>query len=95
MAAITITAPTEIEARDGGAGGAGCNSHQKPVCCNGILGCTVQIVGSGCVSGSCCYKTMPLMNVLPFLRTYSFPDSNTNNKDTFINIQALDCVNLG
>jgi hypothetical protein len=34
-----------------------CNNNQKFVCCNGILGCAVSILGLGCGGQSYCCET--------------------------------------
>ena len=59
--------PTEMEARTGGGGGGGkgktcSNSNAKQVCCNGLLSCVVQVLGSGCTSGGayCCTTDAPV-----------------------------------
>ncbi|EXK76330.1 hypothetical protein FOQG_18926 [Fusarium oxysporum f. sp. raphani 54005] len=62
MAVVAIAAPAEIEARGGGGSGGGssggsCNNNQQQVCCNGILGCTVNILGNNCGGNSLCCDT--------------------------------------
>ncbi|CAM1511939.1 Fc.00g094520.m01.CDS01 [Cosmosporella sp. VM-42] len=54
MAVAAIAAPADIEVRTGSST---CNSNQKQVCCNGILGCAVQVLGVGCSGGSYCCET--------------------------------------
>ncbi|KAF4470745.1 hydrophobin 3 precursor [Fusarium albosuccineum] len=62
MAATAIAAPAEVEARTGGggggSGGGSCSStHNKQVCCNGLLSCAVQVIGSNCNSNAYCCST--------------------------------------
>ncbi|KAJ3546283.1 hypothetical protein NM208_g1633 [Fusarium decemcellulare] len=63
MAIAALAAPTELEARTGGGSGGGgstntCSSTgQKQVCCNGILACVVQVLGTQCSSDAYCCKT--------------------------------------
>ncbi|KAK8115723.1 hypothetical protein PG984_012225 [Apiospora sp. TS-2023a] len=61
-----IAAPPAMEAADlairtdGGSGGSTktCNADTKQVCCDGILGCVVQLLGSTCSNnGAYCCKT--------------------------------------
>ncbi|KAK3314597.1 hypothetical protein B0H66DRAFT_605544 [Apodospora peruviana] len=76
IAMTTAAAPAEVEARNGGS--PSCNTDQKAVCCNTIVGAVlcdvVNILSTGtCSAGSyCCSTDAPL--------------------GAFINIQALNCV---
>ncbi|KAM5341197.1 hypothetical protein ACJ41O_015306 [Fusarium nematophilum] len=56
MAATAFAAPSDIEARTGGKGGS-CSVNTKQVCCNGILNCAVQVIGSQCNNQAYCCKT--------------------------------------
>ncbi|KAI1780920.1 hypothetical protein F4818DRAFT_397223 [Hypoxylon cercidicola] len=54
LAAVAIAAPSEVMARTEGS----CTSSvQKQVCCNGLLNCVVQIIGSTCTSQTYCCDT--------------------------------------
>ncbi|KAH7231155.1 hypothetical protein BKA59DRAFT_536371 [Fusarium tricinctum] len=56
MAVAVIAAPSDIEAR--GSSSSSCNSKtHKQVCCNGLLSCTVQVLGSNCNNDAYCCKT--------------------------------------
>ncbi|KAI1395484.1 hydrophobin 3 precursor [Hypoxylon fuscum] len=61
LAAVATAVPTEIQARTGGDGGNSCNnSQQAQVCCNGLLNCLVQVIGSQCTGQAyCCSTTEP------------------------------------
>ncbi|KAM0246028.1 hypothetical protein ACHAP5_004999 [Fusarium lateritium] len=55
--AIAAPAPADIEARTGGGNTSVCSAKAKQVCCNGILSCTVQVLGGTCGGNSYCCKT--------------------------------------
>ncbi|SPJ70312.1 uncharacterized protein FTOL_00040 [Fusarium torulosum] len=61
MATVAIAAPSpaDIEARTGHGGGNTpvCSAKAKQVCCNGLLSCTVQVLGGNCGGNSYCCKT--------------------------------------
>ncbi|AEO68359.1 9ef70d6f-cade-4268-ac66-eeb11ad2aab3 [Thermothielavioides terrestris] len=40
-----------------GSGSSGCDNHQQAVCCNGILGCLVSLLGSNCAGSTYCCST--------------------------------------
>ncbi|KAK8023379.1 hypothetical protein PG991_006618 [Apiospora marii] len=47
--------PADLVVRTGGGGGGGdsktCSGDTKQVCCNGLLNCVVQVLGSQCSGG--------------------------------------------
>ncbi|KAK5994203.1 hypothetical protein PT974_07646 [Cladobotryum mycophilum] len=63
LAATAAAVPTEIVARTGGGGGGSggsggvCNNNSQQVCCNGLLTCLIQVLGSNCDSHSYCCST--------------------------------------
>ncbi|CAG7561889.1 unnamed protein product [Fusarium equiseti] len=66
MAVAAIAAPADIlEARTGGGSGGGnnavCSAQNNQVCCNGLLSCAVQVLGSNCNGNSyCCESDAPV-----------------------------------
>ncbi|KAH7207896.1 uncharacterized protein BKA55DRAFT_744494 [Fusarium redolens] len=55
MAVAAIAAPSDIEARGGSSS---CNTRtHKQLCCNGLLACAVQVIGSNCNNDAYCCKT--------------------------------------
>ncbi|KAI1058797.1 hypothetical protein LB507_004113, partial [Fusarium sp. FIESC RH6] len=58
MAVAAIAAPADtLEARTGGGNNAVCSAQNKQVCCNGLLSCAVQVLGSNCNGNSYCCKS--------------------------------------
>ncbi|KAH7179075.1 uncharacterized protein B0J16DRAFT_166450 [Fusarium flagelliforme] len=60
MAVAAIAAPADIEARTGGGNNGNnpvCTAQNNQVCCNGILSCAVQVLGSNCNGDSYCCKS--------------------------------------
>ncbi|PHH81476.1 hypothetical protein CDD83_3573 [Cordyceps sp. RAO-2017] len=61
LAGVAAAVPADLEARTGGGGGGGsktCSaSGYKQVCCNGLLNCVVQVLGSNCGNSAYCCKT--------------------------------------
>ncbi|QPC72167.1 hypothetical protein HYE68_002919 [Fusarium pseudograminearum] len=58
LAAAAIAAPADIEARTGhDNNNAVCSAQNNQVCCNGLLSCAVQVLGSNCNGNSYCCKT--------------------------------------
>ncbi|KAK6854154.1 hypothetical protein PG995_009247 [Apiospora arundinis] len=51
----------DLVVRTGGGGGGGssktCSGDTKQVCCNGLLNCVVQVLGSQCSGGVYCCNT--------------------------------------
>ncbi|KAF4589123.1 hydrophobin 3 precursor [Ophiocordyceps camponoti-floridani] len=58
LATVAIAAPADVEPRSSVNK---CNvSSQQQVCCNGLLGCVVQILGSSCANRAyCCDSNGP------------------------------------
>ncbi|KAL4728760.1 hypothetical protein ACLX1H_003159 [Fusarium chlamydosporum] len=78
MAAATIAAPADVEARHSKSGGGNnpvCSAQNNQVCCNGILSCAVQVLGSNCQGNAYCCKTDAPVGA-------------------FINVALLNCVDL-
>jgi hypothetical protein len=77
MATVAIgapaPAPADIEARTGHGGGNTpvCSAKAKQVCCNGLLSCTVQVLGGSCGGNSYCCKTSAPVVSLPRIKTRS------------------------
>jgi hypothetical protein len=69
-AAIAAPAPADIEARTGNGGGKPpvCSAKTKQVCCNGLLTCTVQVLGGSCGGNSYCCKTSAPTVSLPRIK---------------------------
>jgi hypothetical protein len=69
MAVAVIAAPSDIEAR--GSSSSSCNNKtHKQVCCNGLLACTVQVLGSNCNNDAYCCKTnAPVVSILGRVKT--------------------------
>ncbi|KAJ4015497.1 uncharacterized protein FIESC28_05354 [Fusarium coffeatum] len=58
MAVAAIAAPADtLEARTGGGNNAVCSAQNNQVCCNGLLSCAVQVLGSNCNGNSYCCKS--------------------------------------
>ncbi|KAG9498385.1 hypothetical protein J7337_009190 [Fusarium musae] len=65
MAAAAIAAPApgnyEVEPRTGGSNNGNnqpvCSTQSQQVCCNGILSCTVQVLGATCNNQAYCCNT--------------------------------------
>ncbi|CEI41816.1 hypothetical protein FVEN_g3782 [Fusarium venenatum] len=67
MAAAAIAAPADIEARTGHDNGNNkpvCSAQSKQVCCNGLLSCAVQVLGSNCNANSYCCDTQAPVGAL-------------------------------
>ena len=66
--AIFLAAAATAAPWGSGGGGSGgststCDSSEQQVCCDGILGCAVSILGSGCNGGSyCCSTESPIVS---------------------------------
>ena len=57
MALMVSAAPADIEARTSGDNSICKAAGDKQVCCNGILDCVVQALGSACTTKSYCCKS--------------------------------------
>ncbi|EWZ29330.1 uncharacterized protein FOBCDRAFT_277093 [Fusarium oxysporum Fo47] len=62
MASAAIAAPApgnyEIEPRTGGGNNQpSCSAQSQQVCCNGLLSCAVQVLGSDCSNNAYCCET--------------------------------------
>ncbi|KAK8120850.1 hypothetical protein PG999_004970 [Apiospora kogelbergensis] len=60
VAAPPAMEPADLVVRTGGGGGGDsktCSGDTKQVCCNGLLNCVVQILGSQCSGGVYCCDT--------------------------------------
>ncbi|KAH7144767.1 hypothetical protein DER46DRAFT_616483 [Fusarium sp. MPI-SDFR-AT-0072] len=62
MATAAIAAPApgnyEVEPRTGGGNNQPvCSAQSKQVCCNGLLSCAIQVLGSGCNNDAYCCET--------------------------------------
>ncbi|PHH76750.1 hypothetical protein CDD80_1236 [Ophiocordyceps camponoti-rufipedis] len=55
LAAVATAAPTDVEPRSS-VNKCNLNTQQK-VCCNGLLGCVVQLLGSSCADRAYCCET--------------------------------------
>ncbi|KAK7943588.1 uncharacterized protein PG986_012701 [Apiospora aurea] len=51
--------PADLVVRTGGGGGSTktCSGNTKQTCCNGLLNCVVQVLGSQCSGGVYCCNT--------------------------------------
>ncbi|PFH57710.1 hypothetical protein XA68_14673 [Ophiocordyceps unilateralis] len=54
LAAVAVAAPADVEPRTASR----CNAvGQRQVCCGGLLGCLVQVLGSTCSTRAYCCET--------------------------------------
>jgi hypothetical protein len=79
--------------------GGSCHTHQKQVCCNGILTCLVTILGASCSGKTyCCETSSGPVSIPCSLHGVGLCDWDkvltTVAQGTIVNVALLNCVDL-